>query len=240
MKQAPTLLGSALIAASVLIAGWWLRDAEPPRLEVGAPEVAITAPPVAPQSLVSAQDQLFYADGQGNFFHLEPGPEGLRVVDVQRLVHDPLRHVDDPARRELHGFYLDDLASLERERRDAFRAALERTEDEEAAARLARELFALGDVEGLLPHLESGSYVRRRQAAFTLGEAGYLAAVPALIDLLSESEEGRRRAHAALVALTGEDYVENIERVDQSRAAEAWRDWFRAHPPATPFARGAP
>lgn len=240
MRSWNWILGCLLVAGSVLGAGWLVASRERPAAIVPAPQVAVQTSPVAPQSLVSAQGELYYADGAGSFFHLEPGPAGLRVSRVQKLVYDPLRHRDAPQLRESHGYYLDDLGADFQRRRDALRSQLAAAPPAESCEQLAGSLMAIGDLEGLVAALDHQAYVVKRGVALVLGEAGYLVAGRALCDLLLEAGDTQRRAWRALKNLTGQDFVENIERVDQTRAAASYNDWFRSHPAAHPFQRVVP
>ncbi len=240
MRSSIWILGCLLIAGSVLAAGWLIASRERPAAVVPAPQVAVQTSPIAPQSLVSAQGELYYADGAGSFFHLEPGPAGLRVSRVQKLVYDPLRHQNAPDLREPHGYYFDDLGVDFQQTRDRIRAELAAAPPAERCEELAASLLTMGDLEGLVAALDIEAYVVKRGVALTLGEAGYLVAGVALCDLLLEAGDTQRRAWQALKNLTGQDFVENIERVDQTRASAAYSDWLLNHPAAHPFQRVVP
>jgi hypothetical protein len=149
------------------------------------------------------------------------------------------------AKRRLHGVYLDDE---ERERREGideargrFEALLsiaaERIEGIERAEAAAAELARRGGADRLLPLLDRGqTRLRRRVAAMGLGEAGYLAAVPYLGQLLgrhSGSPELAQQLCRLLKRLTGL----TLDASEPATAGQQVLEWAKEHPPRAPYER---
>ncbi|MGE0709465.1 MAG: hypothetical protein AB7T09_15920 [Planctomycetota bacterium] len=196
---------------------------------------------VAPRgSLAELGDgRVIYTVGDGRLVVLRRDPTSgeLEVERVYRLSFDPERHLGEEARR-LHGVYLDDEEAVRRRAlADAsarFRAlvavAAEKADGIEPAEAAAAVLARAGGAAELLPLLDPNeTRLRRRVAALGLGEAGYLAAVPYLGELLSRhsaSPELTEPLCRLLARLTGM----TLDPADPEAAALRVQAWVSAHP----------
>jgi hypothetical protein len=164
-------------------------------------------------------------------------PARLVLAGSYRLRHDVERHLEEPPKRAPAAYYLDDLlaeanARLERAREAFTREGGSRALDSDAPVRAeaaAREVLAAGDAAFLIEKLADTRYPVRRAAAFAAGDAGFLAAVPALAEVLDEDPDGavKTRARALLERLAGEPIKD----------AKAARDWWEKKKPADRLAR---
>ncbi|HBP23068.1 MAG TPA: hypothetical protein DEA08_35510, partial [Planctomycetes bacterium] len=232
-----------------------LRELIPPPSPPATPAVQAPAPQAsaleAEPPVGSLADlgggRFVYSRGDDRLVILRCDPTSgeLEVERVYQLEEDVARHLGDDLRRRLHGVYLTDLEQARREALEQTRtrlttllerAALEVqgvARAEEAAATLAR----LGGADALLPLLKpERSRLERRAAAIGLGEAGYLAAVPYLCELLERhatSQSLVSRLTRILTQLTGEPLDASVPLATAQRV----RAWVDTHPLEDPFAR---
>ncbi|GIW73473.1 MAG: hypothetical protein KatS3mg102_3015 [Planctomycetota bacterium] len=196
--------------------------------------------PAQSGSLVAlGEGYVLYADGAGHLLLLRFSPRGspwldrpetLELLAAYAVREEPGRHPLAPERRSLHGFYLDDLALERAEALERAQAAFARelaagAVDAGARARLerhARAVLAAGDASFLCAHLSGVPYTVRRTAALVLGEHGFLAAAPVLMEVAEQGTAGdAERARALLGALAGRPLADRA-------AFEAW--WARLGP----------
>ena len=179
----------------------------------------------------------------------DPTSGELEVERAYELTQDLDRHLGDVGRRRWHGYYLDDLevsrqlaveAALTHFERvvaaaTQFEAGLEDVED--AGTRLARA----GGADRLLPALDSEGAdrveaLRKHGAAIGLGRAGYVGAVPGLIELLDQHRSSDRLA-PLLVGILGRLSGLNLDPAEPQVAIDRAELWWSRQSPRDAFRR---
>jgi hypothetical protein len=246
------LLGLAAVAVSLLIAAQRLSLAMEKLAFPGRPPGSVLKGirPESQGALAPVGDGCFvFSRGDGVLFLGRLGKERrLELLRVYRLTHDPERHMTRIARRSNHGWYLDDegegnlarVRSLESTFLRSARSAEPDLKLRKKAQRAAEELYRLHALPFLIGRLKDDEYMSRRTVALLLGEEGYLAAIPVLIEMLKEPpSEERKRAYLSLVELTEKDFGTDAGAEDQSEAIERWQRWWTRNAPGDRFARKA-
>jgi hypothetical protein len=216
------------------------REAGPPAAPRPEP-ISVVMPaspsaPAAPALAALGDGRLVYADPAGRIFVLET-QRGITLTAAYAVREDRRRHLDDPESRAASGFYLDDLGvdgeraiarAREEFEREVGARALDAGANDRAEAR-ARAILDAGDATYLLAKLADRRAITRRAAGLALGEAGFVAAAPALAEVMAAEagERGAARARGLLEHLAGEPIA--------NRAA--FEAWWAARTPAERAAR---
>jgi hypothetical protein len=179
----------------------------------------------------------------------DPTSGELEVERAYELVNDPDRHLGHAGLRRWHGYYLDDLDVSRQLSIEAAATSFEKVvaaavrmesglEDVEASA-LA--LARAGGADRLLPALESSGAdrveaLRKHGAAIGLGRAGYLGAVPGVLELLEQHKDSARLRPlltGILVRLSNLD----LNPDEPGDTAQRVRVWWGSQSPLDPYER---
>ncbi len=222
--------------------------AETPRAH--EPSNAAPAPAAAAPSVANlGEGRIVYASADGKLLvlHRDPVSNELLIDRVYAVEKDDLRNAGDDARRAYSGFYLVDVERARREEvsvqdglfKDAVAKAPDRPDGLDRAIAVARRLVAAGGVDRLRSRLEDRNNFARHAASIALGESGYLAAVPDLIQIVEGIPDTELARHAAqlLRELTGLAIEPDDPRPSVVRQAD---EWWRKNAPEDPFARRVP
>jgi hypothetical protein len=144
-------------------------------------------------------------------------------------------------RNDARGLGLVDLERASRERIELSDAASDDTLAHpelglDPAQAAARRLVETGGADRAARRLDSTDPIARRTAAIALGEHGYLAAIPVLIQVLegTADKELARRIVVQLGELTGTPLDPDDARTGAARKAS---DWWTQNAPKAPLAR---
>lgn len=256
-------LALAVVLGASLVA-WFVRDAA---RSVGAalagrasapPAPLLAAPSVEPRGEAGASaplvplgnGRLVYATGDGHLVVLvaDPTSAELSVERVYTIGRDRERHLGDADRRQLHGFYVDDVEQVERVGLEAARAAYEAAvlraarspADLGLAERAADEVVRRGGADLLAADLAppgdgAEAAIRRRASALALGAAGYRVAAVPLAALLrgAGSPDLAERVVGQLRRLTGLQ----LDAQRPAAAADAVEAWAKERAQAPRFER---
>jgi hypothetical protein len=243
--------GAALYLGARLVADALATARQASAVAPAPPPPAAPAPPTAGpggQLAPIGGDRVIYTTAEGHLLVLRPDPASgeLEVERAYSVSRDLERSMGEDT-RQLHGYYLDDIeaarrAGIEAAQRHYEFSVIEAGENRASVASAKTAALALvraGGADRLARDLalEAGSGVsnmRRRLAALALGESGYVAAAPLLLELLrSESGDLLAEAVAALERLTGLD-LDPARRAEAVAAVEAW---LARRPAGRPFDR---
>jgi hypothetical protein len=204
----------------------------------------------APPSVASlGEGRVVYAAADGTIVLLKRDAvtEGLVIDRVYSLEKDELRNSGDDARRAYSGLYLVDVERARREAveiqdglfKDAVTRAPDRGDGLDRCIEQARKLGDLGGVDRLRRRLDDRNAFARHAAAIVLGERGYLAALPDLVQVLEGTGNTDLAKHVVLVLreLTGLPLEPDDGRSAVARLADAW---WKKNAPEDPFARRVP
>ena len=249
-KSGPYLLAaSAILSAAILIAAFRISvsfevppPSEPPTIIRARPAPSSPAGS-APTIAAVGSDYVLLADDEGLLFQLaitRAGPYGKLVLqNVYQLRRDTGRFADAPSHKSPSGWYLDDLAEEKEERAKAVREEFDRlagaggtsTDAVETILALARDLVDQGEVSFLTDHLDDASYIARRSAAIALGERGWRRAMPVLIEIARQGDEGSRDLIRPIFeGITGLEAPRDRTNPEAwKEAIERWQQWWSDH-----------
>jgi len=224
------------------------EPAETPRAVVPAtpsPKPTAAAPSVA----TLGEGRVVYAAADGTIvvLHRDFKSEELVIDRVYSLEKDDQRYAGDDARRAYSGLYLVDVEQARRQAveiqdglfKDAIARAPERGDGQDRCIEQARRLAEAGGIDRLRKRLDDRNAFARHAAAIALGERGYIAAVPDLVQIL----EGTGNTDLAKsVVLTLRELTGLPLEIDDGRLAVAKLvdEWWKKNAPEDPFARRVP
>lgn len=166
-------------------------------------------------SLVRIDDNhLVYSVGHNRLLLLacDAKAQTLEVKAAFEISEDTERFALAPDKRNLAGYYADNLATKRLEATEAAKAAFVAEASKkldvglasrERLAQLAEAYWQTGDASFLVTQLTAERYAVRRAAALTLGDAGFVAASPVLIEVMTEQSPQGKRALELLERFAG-------------------------------------
>jgi hypothetical protein len=205
--------------------------------------------PAAPSVATLGEGRIVYtaADGTIVVLHRDPVSSELVIERVYSLEKDDQRYAGEDARRAYSGLYIVDVEVARRQAveiqdglfKDAIARAPERGDGQDRCIEQARKLAQAGGIDRLRKRLDDRNAFARHAAAIALGERGYIAAVPDLVQIL----EGTGNTDLAKsVVLTLRELTGLPLEIDDGRLAVAKLvdDWWKKNAPEDPFARRVP
>jgi hypothetical protein len=223
-----------------------LRD----KVAGAATELAHPAPPVATPGAVAdhapapsvaslGEGRVLYATADGRIVELRRYPVSgeLQVARVYVLEQDEARNAGDDAHRAYSGLYLVDLeqarkqavVAAEAQYRDALSHYGDRSDALDRAQEAARALVAAGGADRLK------DAIARRTAGIALGERGYVAAIPVLVQVLQETAKADL-ADSIVVLLRNLTGLP-LDTGDHAGAPAQALEWYKEHKPVNKLER---